>query len=165
MCTIFILFLWGDIMGETLKLLLPISGTVIPLSEVNDYLFNKKMMGEGIAIKPKDNLVYSPIDGEVAVLYESKHALMIKGKSGINLLIHVGMNTAKLEGRGFGSFVKVGDKVLAGDKLMFFDTEYVENKSSLDTPVVITNPEILENIDIDFGVKKAKSVFATIKLK
>lgn len=152
-------------MGKTLELLLPISGTVIPLSEVNDYLFSKKIMGEGIAIKPTDNFLYSPIDGEVAVLYESKHAIIIKGESGIQLLLHVGMDTAKLEGRGFGSFVKVGDKVSAGDKLMFFDAEYVSDKSSLDTPVVITNPDILEDIQIDFTAKKAKSKFATIKLK
>lgn len=152
-------------MGETVELLLPISGTVIPLSELNDYLFNKKIMGEGAAIKPNDNIVYSPIDGEVAMLYESKHALIIKGKYGIQLLIHIGMDTAKLEGRGFGSFVKVGDKVLSGDKLMFFDTEFVSNKSSLESPIVITNPDIIENIQIEFGAKKAKSKFATIKLK
>ena len=152
-------------MGETLELLLPISGTVVPLSEVNDYLFSKKMMGEGAAIIPNDNCIYSPIDGEVVVLYESKHAIIIKGKSGIKLLIHIGMDTAKLEGRGFGSFVKLGDKVLSGDKLIFFDTEYVEDKSSLETPIVITNPEIIENIQIDFGAKKAKIKFATITFK
>jgi glucose-specific phosphotransferase system IIA component len=152
-------------MAKVLEILQPIDGTIVPLSEVNDYLFNKKMMGEGVAILPKDNCVYSPIDGEVAVIYESKHAVVIKSDSGIQLLIHIGLDTAKLEGRGFGSYVKVGDKVVAGDKLIFFDGEYVGKKSSLETPMVITNPELIESIEINFNCKNAKSKLATVNLK
>lgn len=152
-------------MGKILELLQPINGSIIPLSELNDYLFNKKMMGEGVAIKPKDNYVYSPIDGEVAVIYESKHAIIIKSDTGIQVLIHIGLDTAKLEGRGFGSYVKEGDRVSSGDKLIFFDREYLENKSSLDTPIVVTNPELIESIEINYGCKNAKCKFATIKLK
>lgn len=152
-------------MGKILELLQPINGSIIPLSELNDYLFNKKMMGEGVAIKPKDNYVYSPIDGEVAVIYESKHAIIIKSDTGIQVLIHIGLDTAKLEGRGFGSYVKEGDRVSAGDKLIFFDREYLETKSSLDTPIVVTNPELIESIEINYGCKNEKCKFATIKLK
>lgn len=152
-------------MSKVVKLLLPINGKVTPLSEVNDYLFNKKVMGEGAAIKPADNYAYAPIDGEIALIYDSKHAVIIKSLEGLKILIHIGLDTSKLDGRGFGSYVKVGDKVKAGDKILFFDKDYIESKSSLVTPIVITNVELIDNINIDYKVKDAGKEFAEITLK
>lgn len=152
-------------MSKVVKLLLPIDGKVAPLSEVNDYLFNKKVMGEGAAIKPTGNYVYAPIDGEIALIYDSKHALIIKSLDGLQILIHIGLDTSKLEGRGFGTYVKVGDKVKAGEKILFFDKDYIESKSSLETPVVITNVDLIDNININYKIKDAGKEFAEITLK
>lgn len=152
-------------MGKRINLLLPISGEVVALTEVNDYLFNKKIMGDGAAIRPKDNFVYSPVDGEVVLVYDAKHAIGIKTEDGIQILIHVGIDSVKLEGKGFASYVKVGDKVKAGDKILFFDREFVEMQASTVTPLVITNSEIIEGIDINYKSTKAKEVFMTIELK
>lgn len=153
-------------MNKVVKLLLPIEGKVNPLSEVNDYLFNKKVMGEGAAIKPRGNYVCAPVDGEIVSIYESKHALIIKSlEGGLQILIHLGLDTSKLEGRGFGSYVKLGDKVKAGDKILFFDKEYVESNCDLETPVVITNVDVIESININYNVEKAGDEFAEVILK
>ncbi|WP_139904584.1 PTS sugar transporter subunit IIA [Clostridium thermarum] len=152
-------------MGKQIDLLLPITGKVVALTEVNDYLFNKKIMGEGAAIKPQDNFVYSPVDGEVVLVYDAKHAVGIKTAEGLQILIHVGIDSVKLEGKGFASYVKVGEKVKAGDKILYFDREFVEMQASTITPLVITNSEIIESIDINYRSTKAKEVFMTVNLK
>lgn len=152
-------------MGKQINLLLPIAGEVVALTEVNDYLFNKKIMGEGAAIKPNDNYVYSPVDGEIVLVYDARHAIGIKTDDGLQLLIHVGIDSVKLEGKGFASYVKVGERVKAGDKILFFDREFVEMQASTITPLVITNSEIIESIDINYKGAKAKEVFMTVELK
>jgi phosphotransferase system IIA component len=80
-------------------------------------------------------------------------------------LIHVGIDSVKLEGKGFASYVKVWEKVKAGDKILFFDREFVERQASTITPLVITNSEIIESIDINYKTTKAKELFMTVVLK
>ncbi|SKA76614.1 PTS system, glucose-specific IIA component/PTS system, sucrose-specific IIC component [Clostridium sp. USBA 49] len=151
-------------MNELIRLILPVDGKVMPLSEVNDYLFNKKIMGEGIAIYPEGNFIYSPADGEITLVYEYKHAIAIKTKEGIQILIHVGIDSVKLEGRGFANYVKVGDKVKCGDKLMFFDKEFIEMNVSPIIPIVITNSELIDNIDINYKASKVGETLLTITM-
>jgi sugar PTS system EIIA component len=151
--------------SKEIKLQLPINGKVLALAEVNDYLFNKKIMGEGAAIKPSDNFVYSPVSGEIIMLYDAKHALAIKTEEGLQILIHVGIDSVKLEGKGFASYVKVGDKVLAGDRLLFCDVKYIELFASSVTPIVVTNSEMIDCIDINFKASRTSDTFMTIKLK
>lgn len=151
-------------MDTIIKLSMPMSGEVVPLSEVNSYLFNSKMMGEGVAIKPSDNYVYSPIEGQIVMLYEGRHSIAIKSPDGLQILIHIGLDTVKLEGKGFATFVKVGDMVKRGDKLLFFDREYVDHYSSTISPMVITNAEILKNINVDYKASKAKDEFIYVSI-
>jgi sugar PTS system EIIA component len=152
-------------MSRRIELMLPLEGKIIPLIEVNDYLFNKRIMGEGIAVIPSGNFIYSPVDGEVNLLYDAKHAIGIKTEEGLQILIHVGIDSVKLEGRGFATYVKVGDKVSKGDKILFFDKEFVEKKASSVTPIVITNPELMEDFDINYKASKADDLLMSIKLK
>jgi len=123
------------------------------------------MLGDGVAIQPEDNFVYAPIDGEITLVYDAKHAIAIKSPEGLSVMIHLGLDTVKLEGRGFASYVKVGDKVKAGDKILFFDREYVELKSSTTTPLVITNSEVIESMEVDYHASKAGQNFMSITLK
>lgn len=152
-------------MSKQIELMLPVDGRVMPLTEVNDYLFNKKMMGDGAAIYPESNFIFSPVDGEIALVYDSKHAIAIRTEDNIQILIHIGLDSVKLEGRGFAAYVKAGDKVKRGDKLIFFDKEFVEMKSSLITPIVITNSEIVETMDVNYKSNKAGQSLMTITLK
>jgi PTS system N-acetylglucosamine-specific IIC component len=119
---------------------MPLEGTVIPLTDVPDEVFSKLMMGEGFAIEPSKGEVVSPVDGEIINVFPSKHAIGIRSKDGYELLIHVGLDTVKLNGEGFKEFVKQGDHVTKGQKLLEFDIESVRTKvPSLITPIVFTN--------------------------
>lgn len=146
-------------MSKIIKMVLPINGKVLPLSDVNDYLFNKKIMGEGAAIEPYDGNVVSPIDGKIVLIYKTNHAIAIENEDGIRVLIHVGLDSAKLEGKGFALYAKMGDEVKAGDKILSFDRHLLEKNASIITPVVITNSERVKNYDVDYSIKKAGEEF------
>ncbi|WP_229683263.1 PTS system trehalose-specific EIIBC component [Virgibacillus oceani] len=118
----------------------PLSGEIKSLNAVPDPTFSQKMMGDGIAIEPSEGKVVSPLDGEVIQIFPTKHAVGIRGKSGIEVLIHIGLETVSLEGNGFEAHVKQGDHVKIGDPLVTFDLNYIkENAASTITPIVITN--------------------------
>lgn len=101
----------------------PVSGVLVPIEECNDPVFSQKLMGEGVAIYPEANQIFSPCDGEVTLVSDTKHALGLKSKEGIEVLIHIGIDTVKRGGRGFETNVIKGQKVKKGDLLMNFDKE------------------------------------------
>jgi sugar PTS system EIIA component len=120
----------------------PVTGRVVPLEEVPDPVFAEKMMGDGVAIEPSDDTIVSPIDAEIVQVFETKHAIGLKTEMGLELLVHVGLDTVNLKGEGFETFVKAGDKVAAGDKLVRFEKPVIEAKAkSCITPVIVTNYE------------------------
>ncbi len=124
------------------KIYAPINGEIVSLEEVPDPIFSQKMMGDGIAIKPNKGQVYSPVEGEVVQIPETKHAIGLRTGDGIEILIHIGLETVSLEGKGFTINISTGDKVSVGDLLMEFDLEYVRNNASSDiSPIVITNEQ------------------------
>lgn len=125
---------------ETVVFSSPMKGRVDNITAAPDAAFAEKMMGDGIVIYPTENAVYAPIDCEIAFVFPSKHAIGFATESGLEALIHVGMDTVKLDGKGFNVLVNEGDKVKRGDKLMEFDLEYIrENAADIATPFVITN--------------------------
>ncbi|EOH94461.1 beta-glucoside-specific PTS transporter subunit IIABC [Enterococcus pallens] len=120
----------------------PVKGTVYPISEVNDAVFSKGLLGKGTAIHPEENSIYSPVEGEVITILESKHAIGLRSKEGIELLIHVGIDTVNLKGEPFEVFVKAGDQVSAGQLLINADFAAIRNAGYDDTViVVVTNSE------------------------
>ncbi|UWV83776.1 PTS glucose transporter subunit IIA [Mycoplasmopsis felis] len=107
-------------------------GVLVPLEELNDGVFSANLMGKGFAVKfdsEKIGNVYSPVDGTVDVLLDSKRAYGITTKEGVKVLVHIGIDTVSLNGQGFKNFVNLGDKVKAGDKLAQVDLEYVAQKN------------------------------------
>lgn len=98
----------------------PVNGELIPLSEVEDEAFSTEVLGKGFAIKPSSNVVLSPFDGEVIMLFETCHAIGLKDHKGNEYLIHIGIDTVYLKGKGFKSFIGKGDKVKKGQKLIEF---------------------------------------------
>lgn len=118
----------------------PIEGEVVSIKEVNDPTFSQEMLGKGIAIKPNKGRVVAPIDGEIAMIFETKHAVSILTEQGAEILIHIGLDTVKLKGENFISHVKAGDKVKAGDLLIEFDKEkIIQAGYDTITPMVICN--------------------------
>ena len=133
--------------GVQASIISPLSGKIIPLSEIPDTTFNQEIMGRTIGILPSSNTVVAPFDGEVATLFHTHHAIGLLSQDGIELLIHVGIDTVKMNGEGFKAFVKDGDKITKGQKLIEFDMNLITAKAtSLVTPIVITNPEHLKNL-------------------
>jgi PTS system beta-glucosides-specific IIC component len=121
-------------------ILSPLAGEVVPMSEVSDPTFRDGMLGDGAAIRPSSGRVVSPVDGTLSVVFQTGHAVAITSEDGVEILIHVGIDTVKLKGEHFNVHVKTGDKVKAGDLLIEFDIESIES-SGYDTvtPVVIAN--------------------------
>lgn len=143
----------------------PISGEILNISQVPDEAFASKLLGDGFAIDPYDNKVYSPFDGIVKVLFKTKHAIAIENQQGIEILVHIGIETVKLNGEGFISYVSQGEKVKRDQLLLSFDKEIIKNKTkSLISPIIFTTKEKIEEIKIDYGKKEEGKKVAIIKI-
>lgn len=151
-----------------LELASPLSGTAVPLEQVPDPAFAEKQMGEGIAIEPAEGKVYAPFDATVAHVIKSKHALILEHASGVQVLIHVGINTVSLKGSGFTTRKNIGDQVRAGELLLEFDMEAIRAAGyPLITPVIIpAGQEMVERIEEHSGPATAKQTsILTVHLK
>ncbi|MBC8589046.1 PTS sugar transporter subunit IIA [Paratissierella segnis] len=148
------------------KLLAPMTGEIIELEDVPDEVFASKMIGDGLAIKPSDNEILSPCDGKIVQIFPTKHAIGIETNEGLEILIHIGIDTVVLNGNGFKSFVSQGDRVYCGDKLLEVDLDYInKNAKSTITPILITNMDkVKEFSKINGDVKKNKDVIMEIKM-
>ena len=129
-----------------LTLLAPVSGVIYPLERVPDPVFSQKLAGDGISIDPTDNILRAPCPGEIVQQHAAGHAVTLKTAGEIEVLMHVGIDTVALKGKGFTSQVKIGDKVDTGAALIEFDLDYVAtNAKSLLTEVIISNGERVSN--------------------
>lgn len=118
----------ADTAEETNELYAPMKGEVLDVSKSADPAFASKAMGEGVAINPSEGVIYAPADGTISLIFPTKHAMGITLNAGVELLIHAGIDTVKMEGKGFETFVETGVKVKKGDKLLSFDMDLVKEK-------------------------------------
>ncbi|MDR0921980.1 MAG: beta-glucoside-specific PTS transporter subunit IIABC [Lactobacillales bacterium] len=140
----------GEMETKTFDISSPVSGTILPLSEAVDEAFASGLLGKGVVIEPTEGKVIAPFDGEVKILFPTKHAIGLVSDEGVELLIHIGMDTVKLDGEYFTAFVKQGDHVKKGQELVAFDMDAIRAAGyELQTPVIITNSDsyidIIEN--------------------
>ena len=123
----------------------PVSGRIMPVTEVADQVFSSKAMGDGIAIDPSEGKIYAPFSGEITVAFPTGHAYGIKAANGKEVLIHIGMDTVELEGKGFKPCVKQGDIVKQGDLLTEVDLDYIRSQGKpVVTPVIFTDGTAVE---------------------
>lgn len=152
-------------LDSSLEVLAPVNGTIHDLSKVNDEVFSQKLMGEGFAAQTEDGDIYSPVSGEVGMIFPTKHAIIVATEDGLEVLIHMGIDTVKLEGEGFELFCSVGDKVKAGDKLAHMDLEFIKSKGyETITPVIFTNLEAGKTIEVSEG-KSVKAEAGRVGLR
>lgn len=117
-----------------------VEGELLPLDQVKDAVFAQKMMGDGIAFLPSGDTIYAPCSGSVMMIANTKHAIGLKNNDGIEVLIHIGLDTVNLQGKGFTCLVQNGDKIKKGQPLMKLDRKYfAKQEIDLTTPMVITN--------------------------
>lgn len=126
--------------AKTISLKAVEDGRTIPMDEVNDQTFAQELLGPGIAIVPSNGTVVSPINGTIATVMDTKHAVCIQGEDGLELIVHAGLDTVELNGQYYQTYKEIGDQVKAGDVLLEFDLEEI-TKAGYDvtTPIVITN--------------------------
>jgi PTS system beta-glucosides-specific IIC component len=140
--------------NRTQEVVSPLKGKVIPLNQVEDAAFSSEALGKGIAIEPSEGKVVSPVNGIVTTLFRTKHAIGITSDNGVEILIHVGMDTVKLDGEHFTAHIKQGDTVKAGDLLVEFDIAKIKAAGcAVTTPIVITNSG--DYVDVTPTVKEA----------
>lgn len=122
----------------------PLKGTVMPLAEVSDPVFAEEVMGPGVGINPEEGKLYAPVDGEVVSVFPTGHAIGMRTMDGMEVLLHIGIDTVQLEGDGFHVFVKQGDHVKAGELLVEFDcAKIIEKGYQTTTMVLVPNAAIL----------------------
>ncbi len=142
----------------------PLEGEVVALSEVKDEVFSKEIMGKGIAIKPSKGEVVAPFDGTISAIFPTNHAIGLTNKNGVEVLVHIGLDTVELNGKNYKAFVKNNDEVKKGDKLVEFDIQEIE-KAGYDviTPIIITNSSAYIDV-IETDKKEVKQLDSLLKV-
>lgn len=150
--------------GKEIEIYAPITGEAVELNKVNDPTFAEEILGKGAAIIPFDGKVVAPFDGTVINVFDTKHAISLESKDGLELLIHIGLDTVKLNGKYYEAKVRSGDEVKKGQELILFDMDQIKKEGyDMITPIIVTNPDDYKDFDL---VKKKVSVgdhFMTVK--
>lgn len=143
----------------------PMDGAAKQLCDVPDEAFSEKLLGDGAAVVPENGDVYSPVNGVIEDITDTKHAFCITTEDGLDLLLHIGVNTVNLKGEGFSVFVSNGDRIRAGDKIAHVDLALLKKHGlPAETPVLLTEPENFEIVKINSGrLHGGKDVLFTYK--
>ncbi|PTK54822.1 PTS sugar transporter subunit IIA [Staphylococcus haemolyticus] len=144
------LFGKGKEVNREIEIYAPLTGEYINIEDIPDPVFAQKMMGEGFGINPTEGEVFSPIEGKVDNVFPTKHAIGLKADNGLEILVHIGLDTVQLDGQGFEILVSSGDTVQVGDPLLKFDLEYIRNNAKdVISPIIITNSDQTESIHVN----------------
>lgn len=152
--------------GEKEVICAPIEGEVVGCAEISDLTFQKEMLGQSVAIKPAVGKVYAPADGKVEMMIETLHAVSMTSETGVEMLIHVGIDTVALKGKHFKGYVKEGSLVKRGDLLMEFDIEAIKNAGyDVISPVIICNSDDYSQVEKIIGkeVKVGETIMKLTK--
>lgn len=152
--------------SRVIELVSPITGKILPVEEVPDKVFADKMLGDGIAIEPKDGKIVSPVDGTVVTIFPTNHAIGLVTKEGLEILIHIGLDTVELKGLGFKRMIEKDSKVKKGDLIMEFDPNLIlEKGKSPITPIIVTNMDKVKKLEKNSGeVESGNQVIFTVEL-
>lgn len=137
--------LHGLVSDDGIRVYAPVSGKILPIEDVPDVVFSERIAGDGIAIKPEGDKLVAPFDGTIVQVFETNHAFAIRSEKNIEVLVHFGIDTVDLRGKGFKRLAESGQKVLKGDPIIGFNLKELESSAhSTVTPVVISNMGELE---------------------
>lgn len=142
--------MFGFLKGKNKEIMIgsPVKGKAVPVSEVNDPTFAEEILGKGVAIIPEDGKVCAPAAGEIGMVFDTLHAFSMTTKEGVELLVHIGLETVGLKGKGFEAHAKAGDKVEKGDLIITADLEVIKGEG-LDTiiPVIVCNTDEYKEVE------------------
>ena len=158
--------LFGRKKDKGIKVFAPVAGRLRKMEDVPDQVFAKKVLGDGFAVEPLNGNIAAPVAGEIALLAETLHAFAIRSTEGLEVLVHIGIDTVKLKGQGFSSTMSTGDTVAAGDVVVTVDLDIVTPQvPSMMTPVIITNGAEFNVTEADLGADGGPVLTATKKAK
>jgi glucose-specific phosphotransferase system IIA component len=141
----------------------PMTGQVIPITEVEDAVFSSKAMGDGFAVQPSEGKVYAPIKGKITSIFPTKHALGLVDEKGLEVLLHIGIDTVELAGNGFDILVQEGAEVDFDTQLATVDLDYIKYQNKPTTTMVIWTNGESATLDIKTGQYTAKTVIGEVK--
>lgn len=140
----------------------PIDGEIVKLEQVSDPVFSSKSMGDGFAVVPESNVIFSPIEGEVVSIFPTKHAIGLIDDDGVEILIHIGIDTVSLDGDGFTILVSEGDKVNAETQLAEVDFSFLKQEQKETTTMIIFTNLTNQNLKLTFGKTNATTIIGSI---
>jgi len=156
--------MFGLFKSKSVVIVSPTDGELISIERVNDKVFSQKMVGDGVAIIPSSDNFLAPLDGEITKLFPTLHAYSLRHKSGVEVIVHIGLDTVSLAGEGFEAFVSEGDQVKAGDLLIKADIEKIKALGKdIVTPIVITQMQKYKSIKKYLGFLKSNEVIMEVK--
>ena len=148
--------MFGFLKRKVREVMSPVDGQVVALESVDDEVFSQKLVGDGVAVIPMSNRFKAPIDGVVSKIFSTNHAYSIKSPKDLEVMVHIGLETVALEGKGFTRIVNEGDEVKAGDVIIEADLAYIrEHAKDIITPVIIMEESDVKEIDKKLTIVKA----------
>jgi PTS system glucose-specific IIA component len=152
--------------NKSVEIKSPVIGNAIDITTVPDEVFAKKKVGDGVALEPEEGILYSPVNGTIVQVFPTKHAVGIRSAEGLEILLHVGIDTVTMKGEGFENFVIPNQEVRAGDKLITFDCRLIREKAkSTIIPLIITNMDKVESLAVRFGRVDKSSTVLAVKIR
>ncbi|HIQ46607.1 MAG TPA: PTS glucose transporter subunit IIA [Sulfurovum sp.] len=149
--------MFGFLKRKVRDIYAPVDGQVVALESVPDDVFSQKMVGDGVAMMPISNFFTAPIDGVVSKIFSTNHAYSIKSDKDLEVMVHIGLDTVALEGKGFIRIANEGDRVKAGDVIIEADLPYIrEHAKDIITPVIITDESDVKSIEKKLAIVKSQ---------
>jgi PTS system glucose-specific IIA component len=141
----------------------PVDGQVVALESVNDDVFSQKLAGDGVAIIPMSDIFTAPIDGTITKIFSTNHAFSVKSNKDLEVMVHIGLDTVALEGKGFERLAKEGDEVKAGDPVIRVDLPYLrEHAKDIITPIIISEDSDVKNIEKRLIIVKSQDMIMEV---
>ena len=156
--------MFGFLKRKIREVYAPVDGQVVALESVKDDVFSQKMVGDGVAVIPMSNRFRAPIDGVVSKIFSTNHAYSIKSEKDLEVMVHIGLETVALDGKGFTRIANEGDEVKAGDIIIEADLSYIsEHAKDIITPVIILEESDVKEIDKKLDIVKAGDIIMEVK--
>ena len=155
--------MFGFLKRKVREVKAPVDGKIVALESVNDEVFSQKMVGDGVAVIPMSNRFTAPIDGTVSKIFSTNHAYSIKSPKDLEVMVHIGLDTVALEGKGFTRVANEGDEVKAGDVIIEIDLAYItEHAKDIVTPIIISDESDVKNIEKKLNIVKSGDVIMEV---
>jgi glucose-specific phosphotransferase system IIA component len=156
--------MFGFLKRKTREINSPVDGEVVEIESVDDEVFSSKMVGDGVAIIPVSDIFCAPIDGKISKIFSTNHAYSIKSEKDLEVMVHIGLETVALKGKGFERLVNEGDEVRAGAPVIRADLSYIkEHAKDIVTPVIISDESDIKEIEKKYRVVKSGDLIMEVK--